>query len=93
MKTRKELAELLKFGVEDGDTDTVWFVIGELEKDADQNAIETIKARRIAYMTALDEAQNDAPIGEDEYYESDSFYEGAIQALTSLLTEVGGADA
>ena len=32
MKTRLELAEILKSGIEDGDTDTVWFVIGELEK-------------------------------------------------------------
>jgi hypothetical protein len=54
------------------------------------DAVEIIKARRIAYMTALDEAQNDAPIGEDEYYESDSFYEGAIQALTDLLVEIEG---
>lgn len=90
MKTRKELAELLKFGVEDGDTDTLWFVIGELEKDADQNAIEIIKARRIAYMTALDEAQNDMPLDGDEYYESDSYYEGAIEVLTNLLTEIEG---
>jgi hypothetical protein len=32
MKSRKELAELLKFAIEDGDTDTLWFIVGELER-------------------------------------------------------------
>lgn len=90
MKTRKELAELLKFGVEDGDTDTVWFVIGELEKGDDKNIIEIIKTRRIAYMEALDDAQNDVPIGDDEYYESDAHYEAAIEALGDLIKEIEG---
>lgn len=53
-------------------------------------AVETIKARRVAYMTALDEAQNDAPLGEGEHYESDEFYESAIQVLTDLLKEIEG---
>jgi hypothetical protein len=90
MKTRKELAELLKFGIEDGDTDTVWYVVGELEKGEDQNVIALIKSRRIAYMTALDEAQNDMPIGDDEYYESDDYYETAIETLTNILKEIEG---
>lgn len=29
----KELAEMLKDSIENGDIDTVWFVIGELEKE------------------------------------------------------------
>lgn len=29
----KELAQLLKDGINDGDSNVVWFVIGELEKD------------------------------------------------------------
>lgn len=90
MKTRKELAELLKFGIEDGDTDTVWYVVGELEKGEDQNVIALIKSRRIAYMTALDEAQNDMPIGDDEHYESDDYYETAIETLTNILKEIEG---
>lgn len=90
MKTRKELAELLKFGVEDGDTDTVWYVVGELEKGEDQNVIETIKARRIAYMVALEDARNDVPIGDDEYYESDEHYETVIETLTNILKEIEG---
>ncbi len=89
MKTRKELAGILKAGVEDGDTDTVWFVIGELEGESDP-VTEIIKARRIAYMEALDDARNDVPIGDDEHYESDDFYEGAIQVLTDLLLEIAG---
>lgn len=89
MKSRKELAAILKSGVEDGDTDTLWFVIGELEGESDP-VTEIIKARRIAYMEALDDAQNDVPIGDDEHYESDDFYEGAIQVLTDLLLEIAG---
>jgi hypothetical protein len=30
--TNKELAQMLKDGLEDQDIDTIWFVIGELEK-------------------------------------------------------------
>lgn len=89
MKSRKELAELLKFAIEDGDTDTLWFVIGELEGESEP-VTEIIKVRRIAYMKALDDAHNDVPIGEDEHYESDDFYESAIQVLTDLLLEIAG---
>jgi hypothetical protein len=53
-----------------------------------EEVIELIKARKIAYMYALDEAQNDAPIGEDEYYESDEYYETVIQTLTNILAEI-----
>ena len=31
--TNKELAEILKDGLEGGDINTIWFVIGELEKE------------------------------------------------------------
>jgi hypothetical protein len=89
MKSRKELADILKAGVEDGDTDTLWFVIGELEGESDP-VTEIIKARRIAYMEALDDARNDVPIGEGEYYESNDFYESAIHVLTDLLLEIAG---
>lgn len=53
-----------------------------------QEVIELIKARNIAYMYALDEAQNDAPINDDEYYESDEYYETAIEVLTDLIAEI-----
>jgi hypothetical protein len=35
MMTRAELAALLKSGIEDGDVDTLWFVVKELEKGGD----------------------------------------------------------
>ena len=35
MKTRKELAEILKAGIQDGDSDTIWFVVGELEREGE----------------------------------------------------------
>jgi hypothetical protein len=53
--------------------------------------VELIKARRIAYMYALDDARTDAPTSSDEYYESDEHYEAAIATLTDLLHEIEGA--
>jgi len=32
MMSRKELAEMLIHGIEEQDVDTIWFVVGELEK-------------------------------------------------------------
>jgi hypothetical protein len=31
MKSRKELADILAKGMEDGDVDMIWYVVGELE--------------------------------------------------------------
>ena len=31
MKTNKELAEILAYGIENGDIDIIWWVVGELE--------------------------------------------------------------
>jgi hypothetical protein len=39
-------------------------------------------------MYALDEAKNDVPLGKDEHYESDEWYETAIEVLTDLLAEI-----
>lgn len=50
--------------------------------------IELIKSRRLSYMYALAAAQSDAPLEGDEYYESDAYYEGAIEVLTDLLKEI-----
>jgi hypothetical protein len=33
MRSNKELAQLLKDSLEDGDINILWFVIGELEKE------------------------------------------------------------
>ena len=34
----------------------------------------------------MEDANNDIPISEDEYYESDAYYEGAINALEHILS-------
>lgn len=36
-------------------------------------------------VDALNDARTDAPLGEDEHYESDEWYEGAIHATRELL--------
>lgn len=89
MKTRKELAEILKAGIEDGDSDTIWFVVGELEKGEGEH-IEIIKARKASYIKALDDAYNNIPLEEDEFYESDEYYHSAIEVLNHLLKELEG---
>jgi hypothetical protein len=53
-----------------------------------EELIALIANRKIAYMYALDEAQNDAPLGKNEHYESDEWYEAAIEVLTDLLKEI-----
>ena len=68
-----------------------WLSTNEVAGEGESDPVtEIIKARRIAYMEALDDARNDVPIGDDEHYESDDFYEGAIQVLTDLLLEIAG---
>jgi hypothetical protein len=37
----------------------------------------------------MEEAQQDLPISDDEYYESDEYYLGAINALREVLVEFG----
>jgi hypothetical protein len=53
-----------------------------------EELIALIANRKIAYMYALDEAQNDAPLGPNECYESDEWYQTAIEVLTDLLKEI-----
>jgi hypothetical protein len=93
MKSRKEIADLLKDAIQGQDIDAVWFVIGELERDTDQNAVTTIKARRGALIQGLEDARSGSALAEDEHYESDEYYEVAIATLTDLLAEVEGDDA
>lgn len=50
--------------------------------------IDIIKARRTAMIQALEDARNDAPLGADEHYESDEWYETAIEVLTNLIKEI-----
>ncbi len=50
--------------------------------------IDVVKARKSAYIVALDDARNDKPIKDDEHYESDEFYETAITVLDDLIKEL-----
>ena len=49
MKTRNEIAQLLKDALEGQDTDAIWFAIGELEKnDADNSKSDRIDGIKYA---------------------------------------------
>jgi|LauGreDrversion4_2_1035121.scaffolds.fasta_scaffold3819255_1 hypothetical protein len=50
--------------------------------------LDVVKARKSAYIVALDDARNDKPINDDEHYESDEFYETAIAVLDDLIKEL-----
>jgi hypothetical protein len=47
--------------------------------------IEYIKLHKLSLEQDLDDARNDVPLNENEYYESDMYYEGAIDALSHIL--------
>ncbi len=53
-----------------------------------REVIDVVKARKSAYIVALDDARNDKPINDDEHYESDEFYETAIAVLDDLIKEL-----
>jgi hypothetical protein len=46
---------------------------------------EYLKIHRISLLQDIEDANNDIPIAEDEYYESDLYYEGAIATCDHLL--------
>jgi hypothetical protein len=46
---------------------------------------EYINIHRISLEQDVEDANNDIPIAEDEYYESDLYYEGAIATCQHLL--------
>ena len=48
--------------------------------------IEYMKVHLISLKQDLEDARNNEPLNEDEYYESDSFYMGAIDATEHLLS-------
>jgi hypothetical protein len=39
MKTRKEIADLLKDAIQSQDIDAVWFAIGELEREGEDERV------------------------------------------------------
>ena len=48
--------------------------------------LEYIKIHLISLKQDLEDARNNEPLNEDEYYESDAFYMGAIEATEHLLS-------
>jgi hypothetical protein len=52
--------------------------------------IEYMKIHLISLNQDLEDARNNVPLNEDEYYESDAFYMGAIEATEHLLSVAEG---
>ena len=48
--------------------------------------LEYMKLHLISLNQDLEDARNNVPLNEDEYYESDAFYMGAIDATEHLLS-------
>jgi hypothetical protein len=48
--------------------------------------LEYMKIHLISLNQDLEDARNNVPLNEDEYYESDAFYMGAIEATEHLLS-------
>ena len=48
--------------------------------------IEYMKIHLISLNQDLEDARNNEPLNEDEHYESDDFYLGAIEATEHLLS-------
>jgi hypothetical protein len=48
--------------------------------------LEYMKIHLISLEQDLEDARNNEPLNEDEYYESDAFYMGAIEATEHLLS-------
>ena len=53
------------------------------------NLIEYMKIHLISLEQDLEDAKNNIPISEDEYFESDSYYLGAIETCKHLLSVAG----
>ena len=48
--------------------------------------IEYMKLHKISLQQDLEDARNNIPIPEDEHFESDDYYYGAIEAVDHLLS-------
>lgn len=64
------------------------YVLNRRRANVSKEIIDVVKARKGAYIIALDDARNDKPINDDEHYESDEFYETAITVLDDLIKEL-----
>jgi hypothetical protein len=85
-----KISDILKDAIENQDIDAVWFAIGELEKDGE--LIEKVHQMRVNMERALEDARKDAPLGDDEYYESDDYYQGAIDTLYKVIQLLEGRE-
>ena len=83
-----KISDILKDAIENQDIDAVWFAIGEMEKDGE--LIEKVHQMRVNMERALEDARKDAPLGDDEYYESDDYYQGAIDTLYKVIKLLEG---
>lgn len=83
-----KISDILKDAIENQDIDAVWFAVGELEKDGE--LIEKVHQMRVNMERALEDARKDAPLGDDEYYESDDYYQGAIDTLYKVIQLLEG---
>jgi hypothetical protein len=45
-----------------------------------------MKIHKISLEQDLEDARNNIPLNEDEYFESDDYYQGAIEATEHLLS-------
>lgn len=50
-----------------------------------EELVEKIQAFRANLIIAQEDAKNDAPLADNEYYEIDAYYESAIETLTAVL--------
>ena len=48
--------------------------------------VEYMKLHKISLQQDLEDARNNIPIPEDEHFESDDYYYGAIEAVDHLLS-------
>lgn len=48
--------------------------------------LEYMKIHLISLNQDLEDARNNEPLNEDEYFESDSYYQGAIETMEHLLS-------
>jgi hypothetical protein len=51
---------------------------------------EYINIHKISLEQDVEDANNDIPISDDEYYEADAYYEGAIATCEHLLEYING---
>lgn len=52
--------------------------------------INYIKIHKISLIQDLEDARNNEPLNEDEYFESDSYYMGAIDTCEHLMSVATG---